>query len=79
VPYGYRRVEVPDPRGRTDRTGRPIEHVTLAIEPVEATIVRRIFEMYAAGMGYTRIVKRRNAERVPGPCSGSRDGRPSGR
>ncbi len=74
APYGYRRVEVPDPRGRTDRTGQPIKRVTLAIEPTEATIVRRIYEMYAAGMGYIRIAKRLNTEGVPGPWSGSWDG-----
>jgi hypothetical protein len=45
TPYGYRRVEVPDPRGRTDRTGQPIRRVTLAIDPAEVAIVRRIFEM----------------------------------
>ena len=71
APYGYRRVEVSDPRGRTDRTGRPIQRVTLAIEPVEAAIVRRIFEMYSTGMGYIRIVKKLNAEGVPGPWGGT--------
>lgn len=71
APYGYRRVVVPDPRGRTDRTGRPIRRVTLEIEPAEAAIARRIFEMYAAGAGYTRIAKRLNAEGVPGPWGGS--------
>jgi DNA invertase Pin-like site-specific DNA recombinase len=71
APYGYRRVEVSDPRGRTDRTGRPIKRVTLAIEPAEAAIVRRLFEMYAAGMGYTRIAKRLNDEGLPGPWGGS--------
>jgi len=71
APYGYRRVEVPDPRGRTDRTGQPIRRVTLAIEPTEAAIVQRIFEMYATGMGYTKIVKRLNAEGVPGPWGGT--------
>ncbi len=74
APYGYRRVEVPDPRGRTDRTGQPIKRVTLAIDPTEATIVRRIFAMYASGMGYVRMAKTLNAEGVPGPWSKSWDG-----
>jgi len=74
APYGYRRVEVPDPRGRTDRTGRPIRRMTLAIEHTEAAIVRRLFELYAAGSGYTRIAKRLNEEGVPGPWSQSWDG-----
>ncbi|MFI5341282.1 MAG: recombinase family protein, partial [Candidatus Methylomirabilales bacterium] len=71
APYGYRRVEVSDPRGRMDRTGRPIQRVTLAIDPAEATIVRRIFEMYSTGMGYIRIVKGINAEGIPGPWGGT--------
>ena len=74
APYGYRRVEVPDPRGRTDRTGRSIRRVTLTIEPAEAAIVRRIYEMYLAGAGYTRLAKNLNAEGVPGPWSRSWDG-----
>ncbi len=73
APYGYRRVEVPDPRGRVDRTGRPILRVTLVIEPVEAAIVRRIFETYASGEGYTRIAKALNAELITGPRGGTWD------
>jgi hypothetical protein len=48
--------------------------VTLAIDPAEAAIVRRIFEMYVAGMGYTRIAKCLNAEGVSGPWSKTWDG-----
>jgi site-specific DNA recombinase len=48
--------------------------VTLAIEPASASVVRRIFEMYAAGSGYTRIAKRLNDERLSGPWGGSWDG-----
>jgi hypothetical protein len=48
--------------------------VTLEIEPTQAATVRRIFEMYTAGMGYTRMAKRLNDEGVPGPWSGSWDG-----
>ncbi len=73
APYGYRRVEVPDPRGRVDRTGRPILRVTLVIEPVEAAIVHRIFETYASGEGYTRLSKALNRERIPGPRGGTWD------
>lgn len=71
APYGYRRVEVVDPKGRTDRAGRPIHRSTLGIEPVEAAIVQRIFEMYASGLGYTRICKRLNEERILGPWGGT--------
>ncbi len=73
TPYGYRRVEVPDPRGRADRTGRAILRVTLEIEPAEAPIVNRIFGTYATGNGYKRIVLTLNREGVPGPCGGSWD------
>lgn len=33
APFGYRRAEVPDPRGRVDRTGRPIVRVTSRSSP----------------------------------------------
>jgi site-specific DNA recombinase len=62
---------VRDPRGRTDRTERRITRVTLAIEPTAAAIVQRIFEMYAAGMCYTRIAKRLNDDGVLGAWGGS--------
>jgi len=73
APYGYRRREVPDPRGRLDRAGNPVHRITLEIEPTEALVIRRIFEMYASGAGYTKIAKALNADRVPGPRGGSWD------
>ncbi len=69
--YGYRRVETPDPKGRADRTGKPILRVTLAIEPAPAAIVQRIFETYAVGAGYKRIILALNREGIPGPRGGS--------
>ncbi len=74
APYGYRRIEVRDPRGRADRTGQPIKRVTLMIEPAEAAVVQRLFTTYATGMGYVRMAKTLNAEGVPGPWSQSWDG-----
>jgi site-specific DNA recombinase len=72
-PFGYRRVEVPDPRGRQDRTGQPVIRVTVEIEPAEAAIVLRVFETYAAGAGYKKIVRALNRESIPGPRGGTRD------
>ena len=43
------------------------------IEPTEAAVVRRIFDLFAAGSSPRAIAKRLNAEGVPGP-----DGRPWG-
>ena len=64
---------MPDPRVRTDRTGQPTKRVTLAIEPAEAAIVRRIFERYADGAGYKRIVLTLNAVGIPAPRGGNWD------
>ncbi|MGD0265512.1 MAG: recombinase family protein [Candidatus Methylomirabilota bacterium] len=73
APYGYRRIEVQDPQGRVDRTGKPILRATLAIEPTEAAIVHRIFETYTNGGGYKRIVLALNQEGLSGPRGGSWD------
>jgi site-specific DNA recombinase len=73
APYGYRRVETPDPKGRVDRTGKPVLRVTLEMEPITAAVVCRIFETYANGAGYKRIVLMLNQEGIPGPRSQSWD------
>ncbi len=39
-------------------------HVERAINPAEAEVVRRIFELCANGTGYTRIAKQLNADRA---------------
>ena len=44
-----------------------------SINAAEAAVVRRIFELFAAGVSPREIAKRLNAEQVPGP-----DGRPWG-
>jgi len=72
-PYGFRRVEVPDPRGRVDRTGHPVVRATVEIEPAEAAVVLRIFETYASGSGYRKIILALNRDRIPGPRGGSWD------
>jgi DNA invertase Pin-like site-specific DNA recombinase len=58
--FGYENLEVLGPDGRRS-------HVDRRILPTKAAIVTRIFEMCAAGTGYTRIAKSLNAERAPSP------------
>ena len=59
VVFGYRNRPVMDGARRT--------HVLREIDAPQAAIVRRIFEMYAAGQGIVRIAKRLNAEGVAPP------------
>jgi hypothetical protein len=58
--YGYRVVRGFNERGEPIRGDR-------AIEPGEALVVRRIFEMFAGGISPIGIAKILNAEGVPGP------------
>jgi DNA invertase Pin-like site-specific DNA recombinase len=64
--YGYENVEVlsstPEADGRRKRL-----HVTRRINPTQAAVIQRIFELYASGLGITRIAKRLNVEHVPPP------------
>jgi site-specific DNA recombinase len=66
--FGYSNLEI---RGADDRRS----HVERRIHEDEAPIVRRIFELCAAGDGLKGITKRLNAERAPSPRS--QQGRPS--
>src|SRR5436190_578860 len=58
--YGYSNVDVLDPAGERI-------HVTRKKNADEAAVIRRIFEMYAAGVGMTTIAKTLNAEHVRPP------------
>ena len=42
-------------------------HVIRVVNPREADMVRQIFDMYAGGLGITRIAKQLNTEGVPAP------------
>src|SRR5262245_37629848 len=64
--YGYDNVEVPSPIAGPDGRRKRL-HVVRRINPKQAAVVRRIFEMCASGMGLTRMAKALNAERVPPP------------
>ena len=46
------------------------------IEPIEAAVVRQIFELAAVGVGYTGIAKRLNSEGAP--CPRAQRNRPAG-
>jgi site-specific DNA recombinase len=65
--FGYDNVEILGADGQRS-------HVERRINADEAAIVRRIFELCAAGAGLTRITKQLNAERVPAPRA--QQGRP---
>jgi site-specific DNA recombinase len=67
--FGYDNVEIVDAAGARS-------HVERRINEPEAAVVRRIFELCAAGTGYTRITKLLNAERSPSPRP--QHGRPAG-
>lgn len=72
--FGYSNVEVlgdPDSQGRQVR-----QRVERRINDAEAAIVRRIFELRAAGTGHTRIAKTLNAERAI--CPRPQQDRPAG-
>ena len=58
APYGYRKIAV--------KEGKRTCH-TLEPHPDEAPIVKRIFEMYASGLGAVKLTDQLNAEHVPAP------------
>jgi site-specific DNA recombinase len=58
--FGYDNLEVLDASGQRS-------HVERRINEDEAAVVRRMFELCAAGAGLTRITKTLNAEGVPAP------------
>ena len=65
--FGYKSVPIEDST-RTDNYGRPIilgSH--LAVDEVQAQIVRRIFELYANGISLKGIAKLLNSEGVTSP------------
>jgi site-specific DNA recombinase len=64
--YGYDNVEVLSPIAGPDGRRKRL-HVVRRINPEQAAVVRRIFEMCASGMGLTRMAKALNAEHVPPP------------
>ena len=68
--YGYDNHEVLSAEGHR-------LHVLRVVNPQEADQVRQIFDMYAGGLGITRIAKRLNADGVPAPRQSPRGWAPS--
>ena len=58
APYGFRKIEVKEGKFKCH---------TLEPHPDEAPIVKRIFEMYASGLGCVKIAEQLDAEHVPAP------------
>lgn len=58
APYGYRKKEVKEGKFKCH---------TLEPHPDEAPIVKRIFEMYASGLGCVKIADQLDAEHIPAP------------
>jgi site-specific DNA recombinase len=62
--YGYRMVREIGPDGEIERGQRDIE-------PIQATIIRRIFEEYVAGRSPRAIAADLNQEEIPSPRGGT--------
>jgi len=58
--FGYNNIEVPGADGKR-------LYVVRRVHAEQADVVRRVFEMYAGGLGLVRIAKTLNAEGVPAP------------
>jgi DNA invertase Pin-like site-specific DNA recombinase len=67
--FGYENLDVAGPDGKRS-------HVARRIAPAEADVIRRIFQAYLQGWGYTKIAKALNAEGAPTPRA--QQGRPRG-
>jgi site-specific DNA recombinase len=65
--YGYTNVPILNP-DRPGKYGRPaVDGVEQEIHSEQAEVVRRVFQMYAAGLGLALLSKTLNAEGVPSP------------
>jgi site-specific DNA recombinase len=65
--YGYENVPILNP-DRPGKYGRPaVDGVKQEIKSEQAEVVRRVFRMYADGMGLALVSKTLNAEGVPSP------------
>jgi site-specific DNA recombinase len=63
--FGYRNQDV---FNEVDPHGRPLRsHVERVIDPIEAAVVRRIFDLYDSGLGLKRIAKLLTLEGAPEP------------
>src|SRR5438477_643879 len=67
--FGYQNVPVLGPDGRRS-------HVARVVVEAEAAVIRRAFQLCAAGVGLERIAKQLNDEGLPAPRT--KMGRPQG-
>lgn len=63
ISYGYDVVKTLDERGEPDRGQR-------TINPQQAEVIRRVFELYATGHSPRKIANILNNDRIPGPSGG---------
>src|SRR6266404_605254 len=66
--YGYDNKDVFSPLPGLDGASKRL-HVVRVINEGQAKVVRRIFQLYAAGLGIVRIAKLLNEEGVPSPAT----------
>jgi site-specific DNA recombinase len=68
-PYGYRLVQIKD-QARLDNYGNALViGTTLEVEPLQADVVRGIFEQYANDLSQRAIAAQLNEQAVPSPGS----------
>ncbi len=69
--YGYRTEQVLDPSGAHDKFGRPKRlGCEIHVDPKQAEIVRRVFDMRHSGFGHKTIATLLNNDRIPSPHAG---------
>lgn len=69
--YGYDYEPEYFESGEKDKFGRPKRHgVRVVVNDEQAEMIRRIFKLYASGMGYKSIASVLNEEGVPSPHAG---------
>ena len=65
-PYGYDSTATKFENAK----GKPApSHFKIIINEAEAQIIRRIFQMYNMGLGYSRIAKALNEDKIPSPSA----------
>lgn len=65
--YGYRLVETDQPHPQRQKAAAGIRLRVLEPDPETAPVVRRIFELFDAGVGYRSIANRLEADGLPSP------------
>lgn len=72
APYGYKNKRIPDPKGVIDKkTGQPRMRLIWVIDPVQAEIVKWIFDEYLHGKGLKRLADKLNNKGVSSSRGGT--------